>query len=144
MSHGSGTDDDPPAGEATGVPTEVPASASEPGEPSEPQLLMRQKTYRYRQDLDWNDAAAPISVPATTVEPSPPRVASPEAHARTLLGEARRGALVSPAAPIGKTATRPHQIVDRDRELERRVVARLLDSDAIVLALGGGAFSLLR
>lgn len=28
----------------------------------------------------------------------------------------------------------------RFRELERRVVARLLDSDAIVLALGGGAF----
>ena len=28
----------------------------------------------------------------------------------------------------------------RFRELERRVVARLLDSDAVVLALGGGAF----
>lgn len=151
MSHGSGTDDDPPVADDEAPPPERDA-ALESEEPSGPQLMMRQRTYRYRQDLDWNDAA-PISVAATAItrdvpptallvpepprDPSPPsttepspaaparasrpaRAAAPDAHARTRVGTAKRGAMVSAAASIGSTAARPHQVVDRDRELERQ------------------------
>jgi eukaryotic-like serine/threonine-protein kinase len=89
VSRGSGTDDERDA-------TDVDA---------EPRPTMRQKTYRYRQDLEWNDGAAPISVPPPL---APTRDAPPQ------------GAVASPAAPLRATTTRPHQIIDRDRELERQ------------------------
>jgi len=239
VSRGPGTDDEPAAaGHAAATPERETKDA-----PDEPRLAMRQKTYRYRQDLDWNDAVAPISVPATVVAtattepalardalvtttepslprdppaittetsiprnaststttpsladgahelapelaetsempslasasepththavrsivvdselaetsempslagdpepeapiipstterapapaPAPARVRPPAAAAAAAAARARtqpqRGAVVSPASSLTSTAVRPHQVVDRDRELERQ------------------------
>jgi hypothetical protein len=138
VSQGSGTDDDPDVagrGEA----------------PDAPQLVMRQKTYRYRQDLDWQDTSMPVSLqgpigaalpdapaPDATAPDTPagPAVVAPDTPAsppapvpaltRELVASAspsptkpQRGVVVTSSAPIG-TSARPHQVVDRDRELERQ------------------------
>ncbi len=154
------------------------------GGPDEPRLMMRQKTARYRQDLDWTEASVPIAVAPTLVVPAteggaeppaveapaagadapvldapeqpvaapatdatvaaPAAVAAPEADAPEQVvaapepdapepdapeqpvaapepdaPEPQRGAVVSPATRIGSTP-KPHQVVDRDRELERQ------------------------
>jgi hypothetical protein len=185
VSRGSGTDDEPAVtGDRAPAPERQAKDAAD-----EPRLAMRQNTYRYRQDLDWNDAAAPVStaapalerdapaiehelattfempslassseavhthelpslatsavthtddvpslasfpaldapaIAASTTEPSPaapvrrPAFAVVDAaHART---QPLRGAHVAPKASISSTAVRPHQVVDRDRELERQ------------------------
>ncbi len=127
----------------------------------EPTLMIRQRTARYRQDLEWQEPVPPFAVatarpadaPAPRPKPPQPKPPQPKAAERkapepkppqpkaaerkaperkppaptvdvpvpsvTVPGRPERGVMVAPSSPIATTA-RPHQIVDRDRELERQ------------------------
>jgi hypothetical protein len=114
---GTGTDDDDPVDDH-GAPTPE-READDVGEL--PRLVMRQKTYRYRQDLDWNDSAAPISIPATLVaspaasgEPPPSEPPAQDGSARsherattieTLAGAAERATTLEMLARAADHAT---------------------------------------
>jgi eukaryotic-like serine/threonine-protein kinase len=109
VSHGSGTDDDDDVAARTAPPKPGPPAARD-----EPRPVMRQRTHRYRDDREHDDASAPAPTrdapaPAPTRQLPPPKSPVPAP-----------GVVVAAAAPIDAASAKPHQIVDRDRELERQ------------------------